>query len=85
MESTNQLYLAELQSIGKQQGLQGWEIPAAILLEPTPFSAENGLLTSTLKKSRLQLEKRYRTQLEKLYTTIFTSDGSRWVLSVWQS
>ena len=79
LESVISLYITELQTIGKHQGLQGWEIPVAIILEPEPFSAENGLLTATLKKSRPQLEKRYQMQLEQLYLTISTSPGSRCV------
>ena len=79
LESVISLYITELQTIGKHQGLQGWEIPVAIILEPEHFSAENGLLTATLKKSRPQLEKRYQMQLEQLYRTISTSLGSRCV------
>ena len=67
LESVNDLFLSELRRIGEEQGLPGWEIPSSILLEPTPFNQENKLLTCTLKKSRPQLEMRYREELERLY------------------
>ena len=56
-----------MRNIGQANGLQGWEIPSAIILESCPFSDKNHLLTSTLKKSRPQLEKKYKERLEQLY------------------
>ncbi|XP_019858162.1 PREDICTED: carboxylic acid reductase-like isoform X1 [Amphimedon queenslandica] len=61
------LFLSELRRVGEKHCLPGWEIPSSILLEPNPFSQENKLLTCTLKKSRPQLELRYREELERLY------------------
>ena len=69
-EEVREMYMSELRSLGKARGLQGWEIPLAILLEPQPFSLENRLLTSTHKKSRPSLEMQYKTQLDELYESM---------------
>ena len=45
MSEMEDLYMAELISIAASQGLQGWEVPAGILLEPVPFTAEVSLTT----------------------------------------
>ena len=67
LSEVNTLLMVELRSLGQVHKLQGWEIPAAILVDPHPFTEENHLLTCTLKKSRPQLEKKYKEQLESLY------------------
>ena len=59
--------MEELRSLGQVHKLQEWEIPSAILVDSHPFTEENHLLTCTLKKSRPQLEKKYKEQLESLY------------------
>ncbi len=64
------LYLQELRSVAEARGLQGWEVPVDILLEPHPFTTENGLLTSTFKQCRPGLERRYRTELEEVYRLV---------------
>eukprot|EP00927_Polykrikos_kofoidii_P071720 TRINITY_DN67956_c0_g1_i1.p1 TRINITY_DN67956_c0_g1~~TRINITY_DN67956_c0_g1_i1.p1 ORF type:complete len:1372 (+),score=148.41 TRINITY_DN67956_c0_g1_i1:599-4117(+) len=55
---------------GHAEGFASWEIPQAILLESSGslFSIHNGLLTSTGKRRRAELEKRYRGRLEDLYS-----------------
>lgn len=75
----NVLYLSELRRIGQKQGLRAWEIPAAVLLEPHPFSSDNRLLTATMKKARPQLERRYRTRLEELYAKLSSGQEGRCV------
>ena len=67
------LFMTELRTLGQSNDLQGWEIPAAIILEPHPFTVDNRLLTCTLKKSRPQLEKKFKDALETLYETIDTN------------
>lgn len=57
----------EMRTLGEAHKLPGWEIPSAVLLEPNPFTQDNHLLTNTMKKSRPQLEKRYKDHLERLY------------------
>ncbi len=65
--------MTELRTLGQLNELQGWEIPAAIILEPHPFTVDNRQLTCTMKKSRPQLEKKFKDSLEELYETIETN------------
>lgn len=56
--------------VAQTHSLQGWEVPADILLEAQAFSTENGLLTSTSKQCRPGLERRYREELEEVYRVV---------------
>ena len=67
MSDIYECYMAELRFIGQSHDLHGWEIPSAVLIEPHPFTVINQLLTCTMKKSRPQLERKYKQQLEALY------------------
>ena len=75
LPEVNDLYMNELRALGQAQGLQGWEIPASIIIDPQPFTVENHLLTCTMKKSRPQLEKRYKMKLEALYDAMERAKG----------
>ncbi len=71
--------LAEaLQSIAKEAGLQSYEIPRDFLVETTPFTLENGLLTGIRKLARPQLKAHYGSALEQLYVDL--ADGQADVL-----
>lgn len=59
--------MKEIQTIAKDMSLPGWEVPVDIVLEPSSFTVENGLLTSTLKKSRPRFEMKYKDLLEDMY------------------
>lgn len=54
--------------------LQSYEVPAAILIEHTPFSAVNGLLSGVGKLLRPRLKEHYGAALEQLYADL---DGAR--------
>lgn len=69
--------MKEIQSIAMANSLPGWEVPADILLEPLPFSVENGLLTSTLKTNRPKLEQKYKSSLEEVYSKLNNSSINR--------
>ncbi|MGY4651819.1 carboxylic acid reductase [Mycobacterium sp. URHB0021] len=56
-----------LQDVAKAAGLQSYEIPRDIIIETTPFTLENGLLTGIRKLARPKLKERYGDQLEQLY------------------
>jgi fatty acid CoA ligase FadD9 len=56
-----------LQDVAKAAGLQSYEIPRDFLIETTPFTLENGLLTGIRKLARPRLKEHYRDQLERLY------------------
>ncbi|MFF3572576.1 carboxylic acid reductase [Nocardia jiangxiensis] len=63
----------ELQKIGRTAGLQSYEIPRDFIMETTPFTPENGLLTGIRKLARPKLKERYGERLEHLYTE--TAEG----------
>jgi fatty acid CoA ligase FadD9 len=58
--------LSELAKIAVAAKFQAWEIPRAVVLFHEPFSAENGLLTSTGKRRRLGLQERFGPLLNDL-------------------
>src|SRR4029079_2077310 len=59
-----------LQSIAREAGLQSYEIPRDFIVETTPFTLENGLLTGTRKLARPQLKEHYGPALEQLYADL---------------
>ncbi|BBZ26324.1 oxidoreductase [Mycolicibacterium madagascariense] len=71
--------LAEaLQSVARESGLQSYEIPRDFLVETTPFTLENGLLTGIRKLARPKLKDYYGPELEQLYVDL--ADGQADVL-----
>jgi fatty acid CoA ligase FadD9 len=62
-----------LQSIAREAGLQSYEIPRDFLVETTPFTLENGLLTGIRKLARPKLKEFYGPELEQLYVDL--ADG----------
>jgi fatty acid CoA ligase FadD9 len=59
-----------LQDVAKKGGLQSYEVPRDFIIETTPFTAENGLLTGIGKMARPKLRERYGEQLEQLYAEL---------------
>jgi fatty acid CoA ligase FadD9 len=57
----------ELQTVGRNSQLRGFEVPRDFIIEWEPFSIENGLLSSVLKRKRPNLKRKYGEQLEALY------------------
>ncbi|MBB3752779.1 fatty acid CoA ligase FadD9 [Mycolicibacterium sp. BK634] len=62
-----------LQDVARATGLQSYEIPRDFLIETTPFTVENGLLTGIRKLAWPRLKERYGAALEQLYTDL--ADG----------
>ncbi|MDV3124946.1 carboxylic acid reductase [Mycobacterium sp. 21AC1] len=62
-----------LQEVAKAADLQSYEIPRDFLVETTPFTLENGLLTGIRKLARPKLKTQYGDQLEQLYADL--ADG----------
>ncbi|WP_405163527.1 carboxylic acid reductase [Nocardia sp. NBC_01499] len=56
-----------LQQVAKTAELQSYEIPRDFLIETTPFTLENGLLTGIRKLARPKLKEHYGERLEQLY------------------
>jgi fatty acid CoA ligase FadD9 len=62
-----------LQIVAKTAELQPYEIPRAVIVDTTPFTVENGLLTGVRKLARPRLKEHYGGRLEALYTDL--ADG----------
>ncbi|MGD1239796.1 carboxylic acid reductase [Mycobacterium seoulense] len=59
-----------LRQSGKLAELQSYEVPADFLIEPEPFSEDNGLLSGVGKLLRPRLKERYGERLEQLYADL---------------
>lgn len=59
-----------LQDAARAAGLQSYEVPRDFIVETTPFSLENGLLTGIRKLARPNLKAHYGERLEQLYTEL---------------
>jgi fatty acid CoA ligase FadD9 len=59
-----------LQSVAKDAGLQSYEVPRDFLIETTPFTTENGLLTGIRKLAWTKLKAHYGDRLEQLYADL---------------
>ena len=77
VESLKPAISESLQDIAKDAGLQSYEIPRDFLIETTPFTLENGLLTGIRKLARPKLKEHYGDRLEQLYTELADSQAER--------
>ncbi|MCW2691202.1 MAG: thioester reductase-like protein [Mycobacterium sp.] len=59
-----------IQTVARDAGLQSYEIPRDFIVETTPFTLENGLLTGIRKLARPKLKEHYGPLLEQLYTDL---------------
>jgi fatty acid CoA ligase FadD9 len=59
-----------LQTVARQANLQSYEVPRDFIIETTPFSLENGLLTGIRKLAWPKLKAHYGEQLEQLYADL---------------
>lgn len=66
--------LAEMNAVGKEDQLRGFEYARAVTLMPEPFSVENGLLTPTFKIKRSQAKERFAKAISNMYAELSTSD-----------
>ncbi|AGB23051.1 thioester reductase-like protein [Mycobacterium sp. JS623] len=71
-----QLITESLQDVAKATGLQSYEIPRDFIIETTPFTLENGLLTGIRKLARPKLKEFYGERLEQLYTDLADSQAN---------
>jgi fatty acid CoA ligase FadD9 len=69
-EDLKRLIGESLQEVANSAGLQCYEVPRDFLIETTPFTAENGLLTGIGKMARPKLRDRYGDRLEQLYADL---------------
>ena len=59
-----------LQKVAKEARLQSYEVPRDFIIETTPFSLENGLLTGIRKLAWPKLKQHYGERLEQLYADL---------------
>ena len=60
--------ITALQKMAQAAQLEAYEIPRDIIVEPRPFTVDNGLLSGVRKLSRPNLGRQYNEQLEQLYS-----------------
>lgn len=72
-DSLKPLITESLQDVARDAGLQSYEIPRDFIIETTPFTLENGLLTGIRKLARPKVKEFYGERLEQLYTDL--ADG----------
>jgi fatty acid CoA ligase FadD9 len=73
VEALKPLINESLQDVAKAAGLQSYEIPRDFIVETTPFTLENGLLTGIRKLARPRLKEYYGDRLEQLYLDLADS------------
>lgn len=73
VESLKPLITESLQDVARDAGLQSYEIPRDFIIETTPFTLENGLLTGIRKLARPKAKEYYGPRLEQLYTDLADS------------
>jgi fatty acid CoA ligase FadD9 len=59
-----------LRTVAKAASLQSYEVPRDFIVETTPFTVENGLLTGIRKLARPKLKAHYGERLEALYAAL---------------
>ena len=62
-----ELIRAEMARVAQEQSMRSFEVPRDFIVEPEPFSQENGLLSSVSKRLRPRLLERYGDRLEQMY------------------
>ena len=73
VSSLKPLITESLQDVARDAGLQSYEIPRDFIIETTPFTLENGLLTGIRKLARPKAKEFYGDRLEQLYTDLADS------------
>ncbi|KAF5738628.1 Acyl-CoA synthetase [Tripterygium wilfordii] len=68
--------LADMDAVGREAQLRGFEFAKAVTLVPEPFTLENGLLTPTFKVKRPQAKEYFAKAISDMYAELPTSDPS---------
>ncbi|KAF3625829.1 Long chain acyl-CoA synthetase 7, peroxisomal [Capsicum annuum] len=66
--------LAEMDAVGRDAQLRGFEFVKAVTLTIEPFTIENGLLTPTFKVKRPQAKAYFAKAISDMYNELSTSD-----------
>src|SRR4029077_12015428 len=70
IETLKALIADSLQNVAKDGSLQSYEAPRDFIIETTPFTQENGLLTGIGKLAWPKLKQHYGKRLEQLYADL---------------
>ncbi|ASL16181.1 carboxylic acid reductase [Mycobacterium intracellulare] len=70
LESLKPKIADSLQKVAKETGLQSYEVPRDFIIETTPFTLENGLLTGIRKLAWPKLKAHYGDRLEQMYAEL---------------
>jgi fatty acid CoA ligase FadD9 len=76
LESLKPLISESLQDVGRAAGLQSYEVPGEFIIETTPFTVDNGLLTGIRKLAWPKLKEHYGARLEQLYAELAESQAN---------
>ncbi|KAK5787011.1 hypothetical protein PVK06_041662 [Gossypium arboreum] len=66
--------LAEMDDVGREAQLRGFEFAKAVTLVPEQFTLENGLLTPTFKIKRSQTKEYFAKAIANMYAELSTSE-----------
>lgn len=66
--------LAEMDDVGREAQLRGFEFAKAVTLVPEQFTLENGLLTPTFKIKRSQAKEYFAKAIANMYAELSTSE-----------
>jgi len=69
--------LAELNTVGKENKVKGFEAIRGVSLDHEQFSVENDCMTPTFKFKRPQLQKRYQSVIDALYVKVEADEAKR--------
>ena len=70
IETLKPMIAESLSDVAKQDELQSYEVPRDFIIETTPFTLENGLLTGIRKLAWPKLKQHYGERLERLYAEL---------------
>ncbi len=82
-EQLELLILADFRRIAASAGLLSYEVPGRVIFSPCLFSAENDMLTPSLKLKRSPIEQRFRKQIDAAAASAMgnANDGTRQLIS----
>lgn len=69
--------LAEMDALGREAGLRGFEFVKAVTLVSEPFTVENGLLTPTFKVKRPQAKVYFERAIAEMYAELSKLDPTQ--------
>jgi len=69
--------LADMDSIGKEAQLRGFEFAKAVTLVAEPFTLENGLLTPTFKVKRPQAKAYFAKEISDMYAQLREAESAK--------